>query len=202
MNADETAAFKAAVGDDTYNLFFGDTLRKGATAKTRKALGVEVKAPDWMKNLWTGRGVTQAGRAADQRAIPDLLEAEAQALASTRGGANAAVSVHDRIQAAKTIERAVKDGRARPTELLDQYTSTGRSLSTNAVSPASSQGRAALAGQQAADEAAAAAKAKGQGGTLMDWARANPMPAAVVGGAGLLALPKLVNGGGGSTIVT
>ena len=137
---------------------------------------------------------------AEQRALRQATQDEARAIAALRGP-NSAVTAQDQAEAINNVVRQVKDQRIRPSALVANFQRTGTSISTGAVSAASSQGRAAAAASAAAADAAAAAP-KGAGGTLMEWAKANPMPAAVVGGAGMLALPKLIHGGGSSTIVT
>jgi hypothetical protein len=124
---------------------------------------------------------------------------EARSLAVSKRGPDAVPDDNDYAEGIQNIASRLRTQKIRPSQMLAEYNKTGVSISTGAVSGASSQGRAAAAAAAAAGDDAA----KGTGAGLMEWAKANPMPAAIVGGAGMLALPRLVNGSGQpSTIVT
>jgi hypothetical protein len=178
-----------------YDLIFGGGIEQGAQTAGGGAVS------RGLKNIATGRGVRTQTRRSDADAARIMAREEARALAVSRRGAGAVPDDNDYAEGIQNIASRLRTQNVRPSQMLAEYNKTGVSISTGAVSGASSQGRAAAAAAAAAGDDAA--KATGAGSSLMDWAKANPMPAAIVGGAGMLALPRLVNGGGqGSTIVT
>jgi hypothetical protein len=186
---------KEKTGSD-YDLIFGDGIEQGA----QTAGGGSVSRG--LKNMASGRSLTAQGRRVDADSARTMARNEARSLAVSKRGPDAVPDDNDYAEGIQNIASRLRTQKVRPSQMLADFERTGQSISTGAVSGASSQGRAAAAAAAAAGDDAAKA-AKGTGAGLMEWAKANPMPAAVVGGAGMLALPRLINGTGQpSTIVT